>query len=483
MLTRTLELALVVLAGFPLVALWPAEAAGASQGQAKVHCITDISHEFTFYFDGRFATNYVAPAGGVGAQNWATLHKCDLTNANLLVLQSGGTPCPYLPEDIAAVRRFLEAGGGVCVLGEYALFRDEKAYRLNELAKALGAEFVAQVAKKPLKAAPELKAEEVRTYGGQTFRLKSPADWQILVQDAAARPVLARRAVGKGQLLLASRALAGHQPDAKDPINAQWWGPLLADLAKGKPADPARRPQGTMPENKTQKEGLAIECTDYLQPLADEVFAIYQRCRPAMERLLGVPPAKDMLTTLILLPTGGGGFSSGRAIGLGVWWGDFPLKQYGMVELLGHESTHSWVLPFGEPMWNEGIATYVGIRLGQELGYKAEADATLKGWIDGARRHDPDMNKLDLAAGKGIPHEVAMAKPMWIFEQLRKERPDVLARYFQLKRKLFDPARVQRYTADDSVAVLSLAVGRDLFPWFRSLGVQVDRSRTTVPAP
>ena len=53
-----------------------------------------------------------------------------------------------------------------------------------------------------------------------------------------------------------------------------------------------------------------------------------------------------MLKKLILLPTGGGGFSSGVAIGLGGWWGNFPEERYGMVELLGHEATHSWVLPF-----------------------------------------------------------------------------------------------------------------------------------------
>lgn len=91
-MARALGLAVVGLAGFPLAALWPGEPQVGSQ--AKVHCVTDTSHEFTFYFDGRFATNYVAPLGGVGVQNWATLHKCDLTNANLLVLRSGGTPCP-----------------------------------------------------------------------------------------------------------------------------------------------------------------------------------------------------------------------------------------------------------------------------------------------------------------------------------------------------------------------------------------------------
>jgi len=27
----------------------------------RIHCVTDISHEFSFYFDGRFGRNYVVP--------------------------------------------------------------------------------------------------------------------------------------------------------------------------------------------------------------------------------------------------------------------------------------------------------------------------------------------------------------------------------------------------------------------------------------
>jgi hypothetical protein len=30
------------------------------------------------------------------------------------------------------------------------------------------------------------------------------------------------------------------------------------------------------------------------------------------------------------------------------------------------------------------------------------------------------------------------------------------------------------------VAVLSVAMGRDLFPWFQSLGIKVDRAKTKV---
>lgn len=471
--------AVFVLAALPLV--W---AAAAVSGQAKpgpVHSVTDISHEFTFYFDGRFARNYLAGGGNVDARNWGTLHKLDVSNVNLLVLPAGASPCPYTAKDVRAVRAFLEAGGGAAVLGDLATFRQEKTYHLNELARAFGAEFASRPAKAPLAGEGEVKGKAIKTYGGKTIRLVEADKWDILIRDAAGRIVAARRKVGKGKLLVCSRALVGRRPDAKDPINAEWWTPLLHDLAGGKPVDRRRRPRGQRTDNVENRGGLQIRYSDYMKPYADEIFKVYQQCRPAMEKLLGVPPAPNMLTTLILLPTGGGGFSSGRAIGLGTWWGGFPQRRYGMVELLGHEATHSWVLPFSEPMWNEGLATYVGIQLGRRLGYAKDADRTLANWIKGARRHDPEMKKLDLARGKNVPHSVRMAKPMWIWEQLRKEKPDILAAYFQAKRKLIDPKKRKRYTADDCVAVLSIAAGRDLFGWFRSLGIQVDRKRTDIP--
>jgi hypothetical protein len=258
---------------------------------------------------------------------------------------------------------------------------------------------------------------------------------------------------------------------------------LLADLTAGKTVDPKRRPRNQSAENTVVRDGLEIRCSDYMQPFADEIFKMYVTCRPVQEKLLGVPPSEGMLASLLLLPTGGGGFSSGRTIGLGIWWGGFPDKKCGMVELLGHEATHSWVHPFTEPLWNEGIATYVGIQMGIKLGYKAQAEKTLAGWIRGAKRHDPEMKKYDLAAGKKIPHVVMMAKPMWIWEQLRKEKPDILARYFKTKRKLADPKKLKRYTAHDSVAVLSIAAERDLFKWFQSLGISVDPKKATIKYP
>ena len=449
----------------------------------KIHSITDVSHTFSFYFDGRFAMNYIQPIGGVDARNWATLHKCNLSNINLLVLQSESSSCPYSTQDIEAVTSFLKDGGGVVVLGDYSLFRNEKTYPLNRLVESFGANFVDQSASHPLKPSPELRIEDLKTYGGNTIKLEDVSLWKILIRDAEARIIMARRPVGKGSLLVVSRALSGRQPNAKDPINEILWQSTIASLTSGKRIDPTKPPEIVMPENVVNRNGLQIQYSDYLQPMAETIFDVYQKSRPLLEKIFGVPPTQGMLKKLILLPTGGGGFSSGVAIGLGVWWGNFPEELYGMVELLGHEATHSWVLPFAEPMWNEGLATYIGILLGRDFGLNKEADLQLARWISKAKRHDPEMDIFDLTKGEEIPHVVQMAKPMWIFEQLQNEEPKIISKYFQAKRRLIDPKKQNRYTADDSVAILSSAAERNLFDWFLTLNIDVDPSRTDVPFP
>ena len=465
-----------------LACLWQSPLLGESSTASQdglIHCVTDISHEFTFYFDGRFGKNYVAP-NGIDVRNWGTLHKYDFSNANLLILQSSASPCPYLPEDVHAVRDFLSEGGGVVALGDHALFRNEETYGLNALAKQFGAAFVDASAQKPLKGYSILEKERIDSYSPKTIELAQPSDWDVLVKDAQGRVVMARRRVGQGSLVVTSRALSGHKPDASDPINETWWKPLLQQISTNKAVDSQRRPKDQMPENRTQRERLPIQYSDYMKPYAEAIYAVYDQCFPVIQEVMGVPPSEGMLTNLILLPTGGGGFSSGSSIGLAAWWGNFPQQKYGMVELISHESTHSWVHPFAEPMWNEGIATYVGILVGRKLGLEEDANATLEGWIKSAKRHDKEMTRYDLAQGKDVPHAVRMAKPMWIFEQLSKEKPDIVARYFQAKRRLATPEKIRRYTADDSVAVLSVAMGRDLFPWFQSLGITVDRSKVQV---
>jgi hypothetical protein len=443
-----------------------------------IHSLTDIAHEFTFYFDHRFTDRYLTAPAIANAFNWGTLHKYDLRNTNLLILHSGGTPCPYLPMDIAAVDSFLAAGGGALVLGDFARFRSDPDYKLNALARAFGAEFTDEVATPPLQRNASPVA--IETNGSHLLRLTNESDWNALVYDSNRRVVAAQRNWDKGRLLVASRGLVGRDPNEPDNINLDFWQQLLRELPRGKAVNPASRPPDGDPELTIEKDGLTIEYNEYMASLAEAIFEVYTRVCPVVERLLGVPKSRDMLNKLRLLPTGGGGYSGGSTIGIGVFWGNFPDDEFEMIELIAHEATHSWVLPHSEPMWNEGIATYVGILVNRALGNKERADARLREWLENARHRDPEMSRFDLSAQFGIPHEVAMGKSMWIWEQLRAERDDILARYFREKRAVVGQAGATSYSASDAAAVLSRALGRNVFPWFRKLGIDVDERRTIV---
>ena len=449
----------------------------------RIHSVTDIGHEFSFYSDGRFFTQYLKGGGNRDTRNWGTLHKCDFSNVNLLVLMSGATPCPYTEKDIAAVRGLLEEAGGVAVLGNHGTFRKETEYRLNALARAFGAEFSTQKCTRPCRAVADLNATNVVCRGGNIIGLKKAAGWTVLVRDAGNRPVLARRAVGKGTLLLGNRSLFGSRPDASDPINDHWIRPLLQDVAKGKRIDPGKRLRRQWFDLHETRGGLSLRYSEYTRGEANAILALYNECMPVLEGIFGVPPSKGTMAGLLLLPTGGGGFSSGKDVGLGIWWGDFPNNLYPMVELIGHESTHSWVLPFPEPMWNEPIATYIGGLAGVELGHAKEARRMIDGNIARAKRKDPDMTRYDIAYGKDVPRDVTWGKTMWIWEELRKRQPDIIARYFRAKRELAKPGRIKKYTPDDCVAVFSHAMGQDMFPWFQAHGLTVKKERATIRYP
>jgi hypothetical protein len=446
-----------------------------------VHMVADLGHEFSFYADGRFHRQYLPQEKGV--TSWGALYHFDFGNANLLVLLGCDPHLSYTGRDKETMDAFLDVGGGVVLLGS----ADNNGQ--NGLAKQFGFEF-GERAKPPItgQAAP---VTGDLAGGGDTLRLGETALWQVLAADAEGRPVLARRKVGKGTLLAGARGLAGSNPDASDGINAACWQPLLRETAAGKTIDPHKpfrgRGIGEL-ENVEQLGEITLRYSDYLQPYAAKMAAIYLRCKPVIEKRMGVPLSAGMASEIGLLATGGGGFSSGRSLGLAVFWGGFPEREDSMIEFITHEATHSWVLPFPE-IWNEPIATYVGNLVMMDMGHAEESERRIKHTIERASRIDPTMKLYDTAGNSpsgapalegGAANDMHWGKSYWIFEQLRKRDPDFLARYFQAKRRLAKPGEVAGYDAHTTVAVLSAALGRDLFPWFNACGFAVDPAKSAV---
>lgn len=439
-----------------------------------IHSVSDISQEFSFYMDGRFYTQYLA-GHGRDARNWGSLHRLDLSNTNLLVLTGGDRRIPYTEASLDHVDAFLAAGGTVLLMIDGA----EPMPPGVSLALRHGAEPTLRTAKAPLRVTPTL----TRIHAGadvDAFRsgrtLACGDGFEHLVLDADDHPMLTVKKVGEGHLIVGSRNLFGSRPDASDPIHADWVTPMLIHFATQKPVVSQRHHPSTWVEHAEDLGPLVLEYHDGTAPFARAIADEYLRIRPHLVEITGVEPAPGMIKRLLILPTGGGGFSSGERIAIGAFWGNFPENRYPMVELIGHEAGHSWVLPHPEPLWNEPIATWLGIQVGRRMGMP-EADKTLERQIRLGRRFDPDFTKVDPLA-EDAPRDLIWGKSYFVFEELeRLHGPGAMQRYFRTKRELLAPDR-KAYTFDDLVAVWSAAVGEDLFPWFRGLGFGVDAQRT-----
>ena len=424
--------------------------------------------------DGRFHRQYLKDMAK-DARNWGSLARLDLSNVNLLVLVGGNPRIPYAKKAIANVRRYVEGGGTLLVMGDGSAGPPP----VTALLEPFGARFGKGAGKEPLRGVGELEGVEVTFRAGSVIEVGKA--WTPLVLDAGGKPMLAARRFGRGNVVLGSRGLFGQRPDASDPINAAWITPMLRGRAETKQIDPRKPHRQTWVEHEREIGPLTLEYHDGTEPFANALVKEYAAVRPHMEAITGVGPAPGMIRRFLVLPTGGGGFSSGPLIAIGAWWGDYPNRRYPMVELISHEAGHSWVLPHPEPLWNEPIATWFGIRVGQRMGMP-EADETLARGIEKARRLDPELDMID-PLGADAPRDLVWGKSYFVFEELeRKYGPRAMAKYFRAKRALVDGNR-KGYSMDGCVAVWSAAVGEDLFPWFRSLAFDVEASRTDLVVP
>jgi hypothetical protein len=456
---------------------------------AGVRAVVDLTHHWSFWMNGRFGAAYIASGGGRHCASNRSVDALDLEDANVLVLVAGGFPVPYRSAEVAAVERFVAGGGGLLLVGDCQATADPDSFPLNLFGPVFGCRFVADRARPPVDyASGRLKARSppVRA-GGGLLEADPDAGWDAIVVDSAGRSLVGYRRYGAGAV--AAVACPGMWSDAPQyadeaglPPNLDLTQRLLAELATGKPdADGDTCGQGLGPEMQVRVGSVKVRYPASLASYARGIGQAYLAVEAAQQGIMGVPKEPGMNCELHLLATAGSGWSSGRALGIGVFWGDWPQERFPMVEMIGHESTHSWVLPFPEPLGNEGIATYVGIEVGRRLGFVQEAQDSRARWDARARELDPDYAHVDVT-GPEQPgmHAVWMGKYMFIIDSLRaRYGDDVLARYFRAKRALARPDRIERYTADDSVYVWSRAAGEELFPWFRDdlgLDVRLERS-------
>jgi hypothetical protein len=210
--------------------------------------------------------------------------------------------------------------------------------------------------------------------------------------------------------------------------------------------------------------GLYVRWSKPLEQRAQILVAVLPKVSAAIARRNGGLPPSDSIEVNIIA-TGGGGWSSGRAIGVQC---DGTLGAN--VAVIAHELTHSWEGPL-PGVFGEGWASLVGMRVVAELGMAETAVKERRSWHQQFLKRDPTMHALDITRSE---HERAIfgpceGKAMWMIEQLEgRFGDDFMQRFLELRHALKGNAPLE---FDDVLYYFTLAAGQDLSPWYRELGI------------
>ncbi|MEO2003920.1 MAG: hypothetical protein ABGY41_07450 [Candidatus Poribacteria bacterium] len=397
---------------------------------------------------------------------------------------------PYLPEEIAAVRAFVEQGGGLVMIGG-GRPSEEAAERwpLNAVAAEFGARFTHRRA-------------TVRTPVDDIAAALSPppdADagvvqvsdaWESLLGDGDS--VVARREFGKGRVLvIADLEMLKWTgvPDAK--VNADFlrfaldWVTATAVPAGGSRALPREAWGGgaIYPELEASVGQVTVF---YARNQPDWMLGVIRDDMPDVQRKIEswLPSApSDEGMHLILSAGAGGGWAvniyTPKEVGI------IALDTEAILSIFAHELAHT--MDEGPP----GADGKIGGRMPWPY---SEAHA---GWFQGkveALRtrerggHDPNLtlnddpghNTVDLAAleNHGPDNAIAWRKLWWVWQKMDdRYGPTWYARWLWVKNTRWGATPEKALSWTDLVEDMSIAVGEDLFPFFRAIGTTLDREQ------
>jgi hypothetical protein len=222
------------------------------------------------------------------------------------------------------------------------------------------------------------------------------------------------------------------------------------------------------PENQLVEGTVTLYYTDALGLRATFLTDNYPIIYNHLVSMMAIEPIYDF--TIVALPTGGGGYSGGQEVGVGVLTDDSAV-----VRVLAHELTHSFVLPGALPGFgfNEGWASLAAIRVAGQMGYEVDANTERQYFETQFRTIDPDGTLLDLNTATVTEHGMAyMGKAMWVIETLEGDYgADFMARLMPLHHQWVQSGQASNpVTMGEFIAMMSEVASTALRPFFQSIG-------------
>ena len=403
----------------------------------------------------------------------------------IVTMQSDMRAQPFLPEELAAVDSFVKEGGGLVICAGMTAKPDLKAdpeaytgWPLRTLVRHFGADV----------------ATEVEAVAGSFMFSLSPGDWEVVKLGDSGKPVACRKTHGKGRIvLLSSTTLAlwsvhydkEHSAD-EEKEREQFLSECLAWASQGKkpvggdPCLPDTYGGGgsIYPEIEVRLGKFVIYYTKNQKPeVLETVNTDYPRIRTLLyEWLPSIEPEEPMY---ILLASGQGGGWAVNAF--------FPKEngiasydRVGLIGIFAHELAHTMAGPWNAKGKCAGRSPH---------GVQGEAHA---GWLQGKiwalfcdRLNQPvrDCNCVfDMEKANGAKFDIAVKdtwwKEWWIWQKLDdKYGTTWFTRWYWVRATRWMDEPDHEETWDEMVEDMSIAVGEDLFPWFKKFGTTLVRDR------
>lgn len=394
----------------------------------------------------------------------------------------------YTPAERAALVAFVRAGGGLMIVGGSPGSADKAAgWSLNRLCREFGA---------------ELTAENDRSGRRQFPVAKLDSAWQVLATGEQGRPIRARRSFGKGRVMLGeTTAIFAPEEKVDSPAAGKAKLDLLRDqlawLASGRPPVrgdgrmPSAGSAGIFPELELNTGGIVVYYSANTPPVA--LDTIRHGLPTSARRVLQWLPTAQFAEpyTMVMCAGGGGGWAIQARPKMSAV---IEYDRLGILGVFGHEFAHTMSGPVGA----------AGILAGQDPnGNQGESHA---GWFQGkiTALFDPaarmksnrDCNSilekerkkgalLDLATEdeteKGRAnwgYGLGWTKEWWVFQKLDDRfGPTWYPRWYWVRNTRWARDPGHALTWDEMVEDMSIAVGEDLFPFFRRIGTSLKRDR------
>ncbi|KPL11773.1 hypothetical protein AMJ85_03010 [candidate division BRC1 bacterium SM23_51] len=405
----------------------------------------------------------------------------------VFTLQADPKSQEYLPEEIETLMTFVRSGGGLVLVGGRVRNEDAlKIWPLSRLAREFGASF----------------STEGDSLGKtRALALKLDSTWKPQVVGIKGKPLVARRELGKGRIVLISssgmidlrdRGASRDEIAAKEKLIADSvrWAAGGAPPVGGSRRLPRERAGGgpIYPERemrignvvvyyaKNQKKEL-LNAVEHDMPLAKQKIEQW---------LPSVPPDEPMY--LIVSAGGGGGWAVNAYLPKET--GVISLTTQGLLSVFGHELAHTMGGPPNAkghlaghwPHGNQG-ESHAGW-------FQGKINALFGGKTDEANRNansifrwDKQGNALDLAMEpEALRDKWDKGKEwnkIWYVWQKLDDRygPTWYPRWRWVQHTRWQDQPDRHLTWDETVEDMSIAVGEDLFPFFRKIGTSLTKDR------